>query len=312
MSRQPIVKRQRRLFADRTLDFTKAAGLECIGLAPCQQFVQQHTQYIDVAGSRGRVATHLFGARMIRRHQADVGMSDCHRVHHLPGVQHFGDSEIEQLGNPLGSHQDVRWLEVPMHDEILMRIVNSRTDSSKQHQTLFQCEFVDIAIDIDRQTVDVLHDDIGSAIRRCSAIEQLCDIRMIQRREDLSLDLETTLHLLGDQAGLHEFEGNALTESLVRAFGENDFSHASGAEGTQDPILTNDGSGSDPDVVVESSIRRVDAVVPPVLAAGLRRQSCYWLHNRNAIVCRDFTYGHQSTPSTRGLYPMTSIVCSPR
>jgi hypothetical protein len=47
-------------------------------------------------------------------------------------AEHFGDSEIEQLGNALGGDQDVIRLQVPMYDQLLVRELNGFAD--RQHQ----------------------------------------------------------------------------------------------------------------------------------------------------------------------------------
>ena len=69
------VTRQRRVFfTDRALDIREAHGRNDEGAGSGQQFVQQDAQHVDVARSGDRLSTDLFGARMVGRHDADVGM----------------------------------------------------------------------------------------------------------------------------------------------------------------------------------------------------------------------------------------------
>jgi hypothetical protein len=54
------------------------------------------------------------------RLKAWVGLEGAYRLIR-PGVEPFGDAEVEQLGDAVLGHQDVRRLEIAVDDQVLMR-----------------------------------------------------------------------------------------------------------------------------------------------------------------------------------------------
>jgi hypothetical protein len=70
--------------------------------------------------------------RVIRRHQSEIRLRDGQRVmSRLAFVQQFGNTEVQQFGHAIGGDQEVRGLEVAMHDEVLMRVMHRGTDGLK-------------------------------------------------------------------------------------------------------------------------------------------------------------------------------------
>jgi hypothetical protein len=173
---------------------------------------------------------------MIRRHEAHVRLRDCERLHELALVEQLGDAEIEQLGHAVARNQDVRRLQVAMHNQVLMRGIDRRADGGEQLETFVDGELIAIAIDIDRLAVDVLHDDVRRAVSRRTAVQELGDIRMIERGEDLALDPQALLHLFRDEAAAHQLDGDLLAELAVCAFGQEHGAHAAFPERAQDAV----------------------------------------------------------------------------
>ena len=128
---------------------------------------------------------------MVGSHDPDVGVRDRERVMPgLPVVQELRDTEVEKLRHARSGHQDVRGLEIAMHDEVLMRVVHGGADGLEQLETGRDVQAERIAIGIDRCAVDVLHDDVSGLVRQRAAVEEVRDVGMVELRQDLPLDLE--------------------------------------------------------------------------------------------------------------------------
>ena len=52
-----------------------------------------------------------------------------------------------------------------MHDEVLMGVMHCSADCLKQLQTRSDIQTVRVAVDVDGDAVDVLHDDVRATIR---------------------------------------------------------------------------------------------------------------------------------------------------
>jgi hypothetical protein len=128
---------------------------------------------------------------MIGRHDANVGMGDGQRVAAgLALVQQFGDAEIQQFGHAGRGHQDVRGLQIPMHDEILVGVMHRRAYGLKQMQACRYIELVQVAEGVDGDAVDVFHDRVHRSVGQGAAVQEMCDVRMIELGKDLPLDPE--------------------------------------------------------------------------------------------------------------------------
>ena len=71
------------------------------------------------------------------------------------GAQALGDAEIEQLRHAIRRDQDVVGLQVAMHDQVLMGIVNRLADRTDQRDACVQIELMAVAIAVDRLAVDL-------------------------------------------------------------------------------------------------------------------------------------------------------------
>ena len=154
---------------------------------PGEEFEQNHSQRIDIGGRRDAVAADLLRRGVVGRHQAHHRHRCLHRTRMIAGSQNFGDAEVEQFRNTVRGHQDVRWLQIPVNDQIGMRILNRGTDLAKQLQPLGGREPLRIAELIERFALDEFHHEIRPPIPRRAAVQQPRDVRVIQSRQDLTL-----------------------------------------------------------------------------------------------------------------------------
>src|SRR5262245_21210086 len=101
-----------------------------------QQFVQDHSERVDVGRGRYQVALYLLGARVFGSHQPD-GRGCCFDC--LAGdkrIEQLRDSEVEQLWNAIFSDQDIARLDVAMNYEVLVRVVDRGAYLLKQLEPL--------------------------------------------------------------------------------------------------------------------------------------------------------------------------------
>src|SRR5690349_20725990 len=123
-----------------------------------------------------------------------------------------------------------------MDDEVLVRRIHGATDVDEQSETRRDVEAVTVAVRRDRQTIDVLHHEIGELSVGRAAVEQLCNVRMAQRGEDLPLGDEAAVQLLGVWAVTQQLDRDLATELAVVALGEIDHAHAAATELAYDAI----------------------------------------------------------------------------
>ncbi len=83
---------------------------------------------------------------------------------------------------------------------------------------------------------------------------------MVERREDLALELQPTLNIARQQAASHQLDRHLLLELLVGALREEDLAHAAAAEAAHDAIRT-DALAGEVDRCFLRMLRRHGAVV---------------------------------------------------
>lgn len=119
-------------------------------------------------------------------------------------VQELRDAEVEQLNGPLTRDQDVRRLQVPVDDEVLMRVVNGAAHPLEQAKAVFDREALAIAVLGDGQPGHVLHGEPWRAIAGDAAVQEPRDAVMLQRREDLPLRPEPADEVGRDECAANE------------------------------------------------------------------------------------------------------------
>ncbi len=117
-----------------------------------------------------------------------------------------------------------------MQHQILVRVVHRCADALEQTQALGHSEPVPVAVFRDRETVDVLDDEIRKLSVGDTAIEQLRDVRVRQRREDLPLGQEAAMQLVSVSAAAQQLHRDAAAELAVVALGKVDDAHPSASD----------------------------------------------------------------------------------
>ena len=134
-----------------------------------------------------------------------------------------------------------------MHDETLMRELYGRADLPEQFEPCGHRQCARIAVRGEWLSLDVLHREVRMAIHRHTAVEQPREVRMFQRRENLSLAAEATHGRLAHRLRTQELHRDALAELIVVARGFVHGAHATDADAPRDlvdadaPAETSDG-----------------------------------------------------------------------
>src|SRR5678816_4855248 len=104
--------------------------------------------------------------------------------------RHLCNSEIEQLNHAVAGNKNVSRLQIAVHNQMLVGVTNSMDDTLKQFHPLADVQLSVVAPAMNRQPFHKLHDEVGPALLRYSCVEELGDIRVVQRSEYLAFLVE--------------------------------------------------------------------------------------------------------------------------
>ena len=148
-----------------------------------------------------------------------------------------------------------------MDDQARVRVGHRARDLRDQRRARADVELVLAAVDIDGLALDVLEREIRPAVLRDARVVQACDVRMLERGEDLAL-LRSALGQLRQRPPVRQLQGDLPPQDAVSALGQPDRAHAAFADGAQQPIradhATHDRRGRDRrrTVLARADIRR--------------------------------------------------------
>ncbi|HRD98964.1 MAG TPA: hypothetical protein PLA97_21505 [Rubrivivax sp.] len=185
-----------------------------------QQLVQRAAQAEDVAGAGGVEPGHLFGAGVARRQ----------RSADLAGLaQQLRHAEVQQHRVPVLAHQHIARLDVAVHDQLTVRVAHRTAHLFEQGQHRFQIQPPIAAIAVQRVTLDVFHHQVGSSGRCGAAVQQPCDVRVVQLGQDLPFVRELGQRCFAAEAA-QQLDGGTLFVQSVAALGQHHPAHAAAAE----------------------------------------------------------------------------------
>ena len=124
-----------------------------------QQLEQDEAERVHVAGLGDGSPGQLFGARVFGRQRAAAGARQLGRFR-LAFHQQLGDAEIEQADLALAVDQNVRRLQITMHDPVVVRILDRAQHLQKQFQPRLQIQPATLAMRGDRLALDILQREI--------------------------------------------------------------------------------------------------------------------------------------------------------
>jgi hypothetical protein len=142
--------------------------------------IQHGAERVNIRGGCQRIAAQLLGTGVLGSHQAAGEARGRLAPVSRSRFEQLGDPEIQQLGLALGGHQNIRRLEVAVDNVIAVGVLHCRTNLQEELQTIFEGQVAAGAIPVDGGPIDVLHDEVGRALRGGATVQQAGDIRVIQ------------------------------------------------------------------------------------------------------------------------------------
>ena len=172
--------------AGEDLGFQRPRLLRSVQPRTGEQLGQHHPQRIHIRRHRDRQRQHLLGCGVGERHRTSC--QPCQR-RRFDGsgltFDQFGDAEVEQLRRTVGRHQHVGGFEIAVDHQLAVGVGHGA--HHLHHQPQHVLELTALAVRIDRHAIDVLERQIGPAAVGQPGIEQHCDVRMLQPRQDRPL-----------------------------------------------------------------------------------------------------------------------------
>ncbi len=213
------------------------------GLAPGGHLVEGGSEREDVASRVGLLSFELLGShvlegaekrslgrhgRRVRRHCGKPGQ-DRRRRSRFP----FGKAEIQELHSRL-RHHDVAGLQVPVHDPLPVRLVESVGDLEAVTQNQLGRKRASGEPRRERLAFEVLHDDVvGFAL--AADVVQGADVRVGDRRDRLRLPLEALAKLgVARESFRKDLDRDLAAESRVLRL--VDLAHPSRADRREDLV----------------------------------------------------------------------------
>ena len=119
--------RSRFLHADGVDQLRVGARHQTVRATPRGQAIQQHAERVHVRGRGDRFAAQLLRAGTFRRDHPNEG-----RFGRRVGLEHLRDAEVQQFRDAVAGHEDVRRLDVAVHDQMLVRVVHRQAHTPEQ------------------------------------------------------------------------------------------------------------------------------------------------------------------------------------
>ena len=125
-----------------------------------------------------------------------------------------------------------------MDDEVLVGVLDRRADPPEQGQAAPRVEPLLVAISGDRPSVDMLHHQVGLALRGRASVEDGRNARVLQAGQDLALLAESPLGVLRGGAAAHQLHGDRLLERVVVTHRAIDGAHPAVGDHVQHTVGT--------------------------------------------------------------------------
>jgi hypothetical protein len=218
------------------------AAAHVVGEPAGQELVKDHAQRVDVAADVevGRVGRHLLRAHVGERaHDLAGGGLQGGLPVRVGGARH---AEVQDLGLARRVDQDVRRLQVPVDDRLLMGVMDGIADAGDQLQFLPHARVRARHVLAQRGPVDPLHREVGLRAMpgvRGSRLVDLGDAGMLELPQQPRLLVEPAQGVLGGDPRPDDLERDLpfrlLLERLVHR------SHPALADEAEDAIGTDVG-----------------------------------------------------------------------
>src|SRR5215471_18340311 len=126
-------------------------------MLPGQQYVKKHSKRVDIGSGRDRLALELLGCRKFGGHGANaVNREGRSLLCRTLCFEQLGNAEVQKLYLAVMANQNVRRLQVPMHDQVRVRFRNCAQHIKKEPNTNRDRERLPVAITVNVQTFNVI------------------------------------------------------------------------------------------------------------------------------------------------------------
>ena len=163
-----------------------------------------------------------------------------------PLVGGLGDAEVDDLGDGhavVERDEDVGRLDVAVDDPLLVGVLDGAADGDEELEPLAGAEPVVVAVVVDGDSLDELHDEVGTAGLGGAGVEDAGDVRVVHQRQRLPLGLKAGDHWLGVHARLDDLESDAAVDRLG-LLGDKDDTHPTFADLLQQLVAADLGAGA--------------------------------------------------------------------
>jgi hypothetical protein len=197
-----------------------------------QKDVQERAERVDVGRGRDRASGDLLRGRVLGRQRAPALARQGGRLARgVLSAEQLGDPEVEEPDPSVLTDQDVRGLDVAVHDEARVGMGDRRAHVEEEPQPLFDAEPEFVAVAVDRPSRDVLEDEVRLAAGRHPGVVKPRDVRMREARQDAALAAKALLADATDEADVQQLHGRLRVEAPVAPPGEPDAAHPALADG---------------------------------------------------------------------------------
>src|SRR5262245_21860574 len=125
-----------------------------------------------------------------------------------------------------------------MNDLDRMRGADGPTDLSKDIEAYSNSKLIGVTVRIERQAIDIFHNEIRKSIGRGTAADEKCDVGMAQFCEDLTLITKALEDQVGVHPALYELKRDRLVKLSVNSRRAIDSPHPSAPDLLLEPVYT--------------------------------------------------------------------------
>lgn len=146
-------------------------------------------------------------------------------------IEQLGNAEIQQLDLTVIVDENVRRLDVTMHDQIAMCVRHRFANLDKQFQVLLQRRIAPVFSD--RAAGDKLHRHVGATLRIHAAVVEAGDAGMFESGENPPLRIEAPG--MRRCIGVQQLDRRTLRVATIDALAAVHIAHAAAADTLADP-----------------------------------------------------------------------------
>src|SRR6266550_811439 len=104
-----------------------------------------------------------------------------------------------------------------MNNLLLVGVMKRVANSQKKSKSFGDAQPMGIAVTVQRLPCDIFHDEIRQAVLGCTPVHQTGDVRVVERRQNLTLFTKAPEDKVSVHATLHQFNCHAHGELVINA-----------------------------------------------------------------------------------------------